>query len=96
GRYEDTEFHAVGSGGKDARSTLKEYFRKNLPEGDAVKVALRALLNAADEDVGTGGPDLVRRIFPTVKLVDHQGVRDVDEAQLAAVCEALVNQKQET
>ncbi len=96
GRYEDTEFHAVGSGGKDARSTLKEYFRKNLPEGEAVKVALRALLNAAEEDVGTGGPDLLRRIFPTVKLVDGQGVRDVDEPQLAAVCEALLNQQQET
>ena len=27
GRYEDTEFHAVGSGGKDARLTLKEHFR---------------------------------------------------------------------
>ncbi|MBA3965986.1 MAG: proteasome subunit beta, partial [Nitrospirales bacterium] len=48
------------------------------------------------EDVGTGGPDLVRRIFPTVKLVDPQGVRDVEDTQLAALCEALVNQKQET
>ena len=96
GRYEDTDFHAVGSGGKDARSTLKEYFRKNLSEDAAVKVALRALFNAADEDVGTGGPDLVRRIFPTVKLVDARGVRDVDDTQLATVCEALVNEKQET
>ena len=96
GRYEDTEFHAVGSGGKDARLTLKEHYRKSLPEGDAVRVALRALLNAADEDVGTGGPDLVRRIFPTVKLVDREGVRDVEESQLAAVCEALMNQQQET
>ena len=96
GRYEDTDFHAVGSGGKDARSTLKEYFRKNLSEDAAVKVALRALFNAADEDVGTGGPDLVRRIFPTVKLVDARGVRDVDNTQLATVCEALVNEKQET
>ena len=95
GRYEDTEFHAVGSGGKDARSTLKEYFRKNLPESDAVKIALRALFNAAEEDVGTGGPDLLRRIFPTVKLVDCEGVRDVEDSQLAAVCEALVNRNQE-
>jgi proteasome beta subunit len=96
GRYEDTEFHAVGSGGKDARLTLKEHYRKNLPEEEAVRVALRALLNAADEDVGTGGPDLVRGIFPTVKLVDRQGVRDVEDPQLAAVCEALMTQQQET
>jgi proteasome beta subunit len=96
GRYEDTEFHAIGSGGKDARLTLKEYFRKNLSENEAVNVALRALLNAADEDVGTGGPDLIRRIFPTVKLVDRQGVRDVEESQLAEGCEALLNRNQET
>jgi proteasome beta subunit len=95
GRYEDTEFHAVGSGGKDARSTLKEYFRKNLPESEAVKMALRALFNAAEEDVGTGGPDLLRRIFPTVKVVDREGVRDVEDVELAAVCEALVSQHQE-
>ncbi len=96
GRYEDTEFHAVGSGGKDARSTLKEYWRKDLSESEAVRVALRALLNAAEEDVGTGGPDLLRRIFPSVKLVDLQGVRDVEESQLAAVCEELLTQQQET
>ncbi len=95
GRYEDTEFHAVGSGGKDARLTLKEYFRKNLSEEDAVKTALRALFNAAEEDVGTGGPDLLRRIFPTVKLVDRQGVQTVEDAQLADMCEALVNRHQE-
>jgi len=59
-------------------------------------VALRALVNAAEEDVGTGGPDLFRRIFPTVKLVDQQGVRDVEETQLATVCEALLNQQKET
>lgn len=96
GRYEDTEFYAVGSGGKDARSTLKEYWRKNLSEHEAVNVALRALVNAAEEDVGTGGPDLFRRIFPTVKLVDQQGVRDVEDPQLATICEALMNQQQET
>jgi proteasome beta subunit len=59
-------------------------------------VALRALLNAAEEDVGTGGPDMLRRIFPSVKLVDLQGVRDVEESQLAAVCEELLTQQQET
>lgn len=95
GRYEDTEFHAVGSGGKDARHTLKEHFRKHLPEEEAVQVALQALFNAAEEDVGTGGPDLLRRIFPTVKLVDRQGVRTVDDTQLATTCEELVNRQQE-
>jgi proteasome beta subunit len=96
GRYEDTEFHAVGSGGKDARLTLKEHFRKHLPEEKAVHVALRALSNAAEEDVGTGGPDLLRRIFPMVKLVDGHGVRDVEDTQLATICQELLSEERES
>ncbi len=96
GRYEDTEFHAVGSGGKDARLTLKEHFRKHLPEDKAVRVALRALFNAAEEDVGTGGPDLHRRIFPTVKLVDRHGVKNVEDTQLATICQELLSQQGES
>ena len=96
GRYEDTEFHAVGSGGKDARMTLKEHFRKQLPKDQAIHLAIRALINAAEEDVGTGGPDLFRRIFPTVKLVDPAGVRDVEDTQLASVCQALIPQQRES
>jgi len=96
GRYEDTEFYAVGSGGKDARLTLKEHFRKHLPEDQAVRVALRALSNAAEEDVGTGGPDLLRRIFPTVKLIDRQGVRDIADTQLATICQELLSEERES
>ena len=96
GRYEDTEFHAVGSGGKDARLTLKEHFRKHLPEDQAVRIAIRALSNAAEEDVGTGGPDLLRKIFPLVKLVDAQGVRDVEDSILATICEDLAAQAEES
>jgi proteasome beta subunit len=95
GRYEETDFHAVGSGGKDARNTLKEHFKKDLPEQEACQIALRALVNAAEEDVGTGGPDLFRRIYPTMKLVDHQGVRDVEESSIASICESLMNRHQD-
>jgi len=96
GRYEDTEFHAVGSGGKDARMTLKEHFRKQLPEDQAIHLAIRALINAAEEDVGTGGPDLLRRIFPTVKLVDTDGVRDVEDPQLASMCQEILSHQRES
>ena len=95
GRYEDTEFHAVGSGGKDARLTLKEHFRKHLPEDTAIRVAIRALSNAAEEDVGTGGPDLLRKIFPTIKLVDAHGVRDVEDSTLATICQELSSEERE-
>jgi proteasome beta subunit len=96
GRYEDAEFHAVGSGGKDARMTLKEHFRKQLPEDQAIHLAIRALINAAEEDVRTGGPDLLRRIFPTVKLVDTDGVRDVEDPQLASMCQEILSHQRES
>ena len=97
GRYEETEFHSVGSGGKDARLSIKEHFKKNLSEQDAMRVALRALANAADEDVGTGGPDPIRRIYPTMKLVNEQGVHDISDDDLAALWDQLVSsQKKET
>ena len=93
GRYEETEFHSVGSGGKDARLMLKERFKKDLAEQAAIRVALLALANAADEDVGTGGPDPIRRIYPTMKLVNAQGVQDVEEANLATLWEELMQSR---
>ena len=73
GRYEETDYDAQGSGSKDARDSLKKLWRRDLPRDDAVRVALEALWDAADEDVGTGGPDLVRGIFPHGE--DHHPVR---------------------
>lgn len=93
GRYEESEYHAIGSGGKDARNTIREHFRKGLPEDEALRVALLALYNAAEEDVGTGGPDLVRGIYPTVKLVSAAGITDVDEARIAGVYAGLIEQR---
>ncbi|MGB0909517.1 MAG: proteasome subunit beta [Nitrospirales bacterium] len=90
GRYEEAEFHSVGSGGKDARLILKERFKQDLTKEAATRVALRALANAADEDVGTGGPDPIRRIYPTMKLVNAQGVQDVEETTLATLWEELI------
>ncbi len=89
GRYEETDYHSIGSGGKDAKVTIKERYRRNLPEEEAIRLALQALFSAAEEDVGTGGPDILRRIFPTMKLVDLDGVRDVEEPRIASMCDEL-------
>lgn len=89
GRYEEIDYHSIGSGGKDAKVTIKERYRRQLPEEDAVRLALQALFSAAEEDVGTGGPDTFRRIFPTMKLIDTVGVRDVEESWIASLCDEL-------
>lgn len=91
GRYEESDYHAIGSGGKDARNSMREHFRKDLNEAEALRIALLALYNAAEEDVGTGGPDLVRGIYPTAKQVAAVGIRDVEEPRIAAVYAALID-----
>src|SRR5579862_5661704 len=63
GRYEETDFHATGSGGRDARNTIKSGYRDELPRNDAVELLVRALYEAADEDSATGGPDPLRGIY---------------------------------
>lgn len=90
GRYEESDYHAIGSGGKDARNTMREHFRKNLSEAEALKLALLSLYNAADDDVGTGGPDLIRGIYPTAKFVTAQGITDVVDDQLKAVYDDMI------
>ncbi len=90
GRYEESDYHAIGSGGKDARNTMREHFRKGLAEPEALKLALLALYNAADDDVGTGGPDLVRGIYPTAKIVDGRGITDVSERQIRNIYDGLL------
>ena len=66
GRYEEHSFHAVGSGGFFARGSLKKLYREPMSESDAVLAAAQALYDAADDDSATGGPDLMRGIYPVV------------------------------
>ena len=90
GRYEESDYHAIGSGGKDARNAMREHFLKGLAEPDALKLALLALYNAADDDVGTGGPDLVRGIYPTAKIVNATGITDVSDQQIRGIYDGLI------
>jgi len=83
GHYEEADFQATGSGGRDARNTIKLGFKENMAQADAVELAIEALFEAADEDAGTGGPDLVRGIYPLVAVVDADGYAAVDESEVA-------------
>ena len=96
GRYEESEHHSIGSGGKDARNTMREHYRSELSEEEAIRVGLLALYNAADEDVGTGGPDLVRGIYPTAKIVSAAGITDVSEERVRALYETMIAQRRRT
>jgi proteasome beta subunit len=93
GRYEETDYDAQGSGSKDARDSLKKLWRRDMSRDDALRVALEALIDAADEDVGTGGPDMVRGIFPTVKTITRSGFGEVAEDEIRRVCEAILTDR---
>lgn len=83
GRYEETDFHAVGSGAAFARGSLKKLWWPGMSADDAVKAAVHALVDAADDDSATGGPDTTRRIWPVVATVTAAGYLRVPDAQLA-------------
>ena len=90
GCYEEHDHHSVGSGSLFARGAMKKLWREGLSVDDAVRVGVEALYDAADDDSATGGPDLGRRIWPSVAVIDHDGLRFLDDDTLAGVVEQIV------
>jgi proteasome beta subunit len=94
GRYEERRFATTGSGGRDARGSLKARYREGLARDEAVDVAIEALWDAADEDSATGGPDLVRRIYPLVAVIDAEGYREFDDDSVAERVQEVISDRQ--
>ncbi|MFQ5521458.1 MAG: proteasome subunit beta [Candidatus Methylomirabilia bacterium] len=90
GRYEEAEYYAQGSGGKDARDTLKKRYKKDMSREEALRGALEAMIDAGEEDIGTAGPDLVRGIFPSVKTITRSGFSEVPEDEVSTICRAIL------
>src|SRR3954468_11516855 len=89
GRYEETDFHADGSGGRDARTTIKLGWTEGMDRARAIELAVEALYEAADEDSATGGPDPVRGIYPTVATITAAGYEPATEQEVAERFAAL-------
>ena len=66
--------------------------RDNLTRDESIDLAIKALFHAADEDSATGGPDLMRGIFPVVATVEREGFVRVPDADLAQRTTALLEQ----
>lgn len=90
GRYEEQEHHSVGSGSVFARGALKKLWKPNLGEDAAVKVAVESLYDAADDDSATGGPDVVRQLWPVVYTVNSAGARRIPERSLSEAAEEII------
>ncbi len=89
GRYEEHRHHSVGSGSMFARGALKKMWRDDLSAAEAVHVAIESLVDAADDDSATGGPDLARGIWPVVVVVDVEGYRRLEDSELEPVVRAI-------
>ena len=91
GRYEERAgYHAVGSGSLFARSSLKKLYRAEADEPAALRNAVEALYDAADDDTGTGGPDTTRGIYPTAVVITAAGAVEVPEETLSTLARAIV------
>ena len=90
GRYEELHHAATGSGSLHAGTVVKIGFRPDMDPSDAIDLAIRALFEAADDDSATGGPDLVRGIFPVVATIEADGYHRLDDAEIRRRFEALV------
>lgn len=90
GKYEEADFQTNGSGGVHARNWIKSGWHEGLGAEEAVALAIRSLFAAADEDAATGGPDLVRGIYPMVAIIDGDGFRLLDDDDVADRAQALL------
>jgi proteasome beta subunit len=95
GKYEEADFQTNGSGGIHARNWIKAIWQEAMTRDATVDLALRALFAAADEDSATGGPDIVRGIFPTVAVISAEGYEALDEETVAARSRALIGGREE-
>jgi proteasome beta subunit len=91
GRYEEADHTATGSGQMHASTVIKLGWRPELSRDETVDLVLRALWEAADEDSATGGPDLIRKIFPIVATITATGFATIAEDELADRFRALID-----
>ena len=84
---------ATGSGGGPASTVLKVGFRPGMNADDAINLACRALWEAADVDSATGGPDVLRSIYPVVATISADGWERCEDSDLATRFETLVQQQ---
>lgn len=84
GRYEESDFAATGSGSLHAGTVVKLGYHEGLSTDEAIELSINALFQAADEDSATGGPDLVRGIFPVIATISSAGFDRLPDDDVAA------------
>ncbi len=86
-------YQSVGSGSLFAKSSMKKLYARVTDAESALQVAVEALYDAADDDSATGGPDLVRGIYPTAVTIGAEGAEDVPERRIAELARVVLQNR---
>ncbi len=88
-QFEGVDYSASGSGSLAVRSVL-HYLNHwgdkplgKMNETEIVVVALRALDTAADSDTATSSYNSKTNIFPNVRVITKDGIREIENSELA-------------
>lgn len=95
GQYGAADHAASGSGSMIAKQTLKRFVDPDADRETATRLAVEALFDAAEDDSATGGPDLVRRIYPIVTVLDETGYHELDDEAVAALVRSVVDDRED-
>ena len=90
---EEEGYQSVGSGSIFAKSSMKKLYSQVRDADSALRVAIEALYDAADDDSATGGPDLVRGIYPTAVTIGADGAVDVAESRIAELARGVIESR---
>lgn len=71
GIYEMKKYIAIGSGGQDAKVTIKNHWNEDLEAADALILGVKALMISGDEDHFTDHPELYP---PTMYWIQKEGI----------------------
>ncbi len=95
GRYDEhLGYNAVGSGSVFAKSALKKTYDPNADQAAAIRTALAALYDAADDDTATGLPDLTRGLYPTVvSITGAEGAVKRPTSEIEAIVRDIVAER---
>jgi proteasome beta subunit len=91
--FEEEGYQSVGSGSIFAKSSIKKLYSQVTDAESALRVAIEGLYDAADDDSATGGPDLVRGIYPTAVVLGVDGAEEISEERIAALARQVIESR---
>jgi proteasome beta subunit len=90
---EEEGYQSVGSGSVFAKTSIKKMYSQVTDANSALRVAVESLYDAADDDSATGGPDLVRGIYPTAVIITADGAVEAPESRIAELAREIIESR---